>query len=99
MLTTLAELVSKNLRTNDIFARWGGEEFMILLLRTDVDIAYHKANELRIIIEDHQDQIPKFTVSLGVTEIYDYDKELSAFIRVDKALYQAKIKRNDVVKL
>lgn len=99
VLVALTQLVSKHLRTNDIFARWGGEEFLILMPRTDVDIAYDKAQQLRKIIEDHQEQIPKFTVSFGITEIFDYDKELSAFIRVDKALYQAKIKRNDVVKL
>jgi len=99
VLITLAELITKHLRTNDIFARWGGEEFMILLPRTNVDIAYQKAEELRKIIDNHKNEIPHFTVSFGVTQILESDKELSAFIRVDKALYQAKINRNEVVKL
>jgi len=99
VLINLTQLISKNLRTNDIFARWGGEEFLILLPRTDKAIAYKKANELRKMIENHKEQIPHFTVSFGVTQILDYDKEQSAFIRVDKALYEAKIKRNDVVQL
>ena len=99
VLITLTQLVSKHLRTNDVFARWGGEEFLILMPRTDKATAYQKANELRQIIEDHNNQIPHFTVSFGVTEIKEYDKKLSAFIRVDKALYQAKVKRNDVVKI
>jgi len=97
VLVALSELISKHLRTNDIFARWGGEEFMILLPRTNADIAYQKAEELRKIIDNHKNKIPHFTVSFGVTEITDYDKELSAFIRVDKAMYEAKINRNEVV--
>ena len=99
VLVTLAELVTKHLRTNDIFARWGGEEFLILMPRTDKATAYKKAQELRQIIDEHKNKIPHFTVSFGVTELTEYDKELSAFIRVDKALYQAKVKRNDVVQL
>ena len=100
VLISLTKLVGKHLRTNDIFARWGGEEFMILLPRTDVKTAYHKAQELREVIEKYKDNvIPKVTVSLGVTEVLDSDKEQDCFIRVDKALYRAKIKRNDVVKI
>ena len=100
VLVSLTKLISSNLRTNDVFARWGGEEFMILLPRTDVNIAYHKAEELRKLIEEYKDNnIPNITISIGVTQMLDYDKEQSAFIRVDEALYKAKVKRNDVVKL
>lgn len=99
VLIALSKLITANLRANDIFARWGGEEFLILLPRTNVDIAYKKAEQLRSIIDKYKDKIPHFTVSFGVTEVLDYDKELSAFIRVDKALYKAKVNRNDVVQL
>lgn len=99
VLIALTKIISENLRVNDIFARWGGEEFVILLPRTDKATAFKKAKELRQLIDEHQNKIPHFTVSFGVTQILDYDKDQSAFIRVDKALYQAKIKRNDVVKL
>jgi len=100
VLVTLSTLVTKYLRENDIFVRWGGEEFIILLPRTNVSMAYEKAHTLRKIIENYSDTIlPKFTVSFGVTQILTEDKDQSCFIRVDKALYQAKIKRNDVVLL
>ena len=99
VLIALTQLVSKHLRTNDIFARWGGEEFLILLPRTDKATSYDKAQELRKRIEEYQGKIPHITVSFGVTDIREYDKDESAFIRVDQALYQAKIKRNDVVQL
>ena len=99
VLVVLAELITNDIRENDIFARWGGEEFMLLLPRTNVDVAYKKAQELRELLDNHSNEIPHFTASFGVTEVKDYDKEQSAFIRVDKALYRAKEKRNDVVQL
>lgn len=99
VLVVLAELISSNIRENDIFARWGGEEFMLLLPRTKVKEAYKKAQELRELIDNHSNEIPHFTASFGVTEVKDYDKEQSAFIRVDKALYIAKEKRNEVIQL
>lgn len=100
VLIKLVEIVQKHLRINDVFARWGGEEFMILFPRTGIETAYSKAQELRKIIETHEEEgIPKFTVSFGVVEISDKDESRSCFKRVDKALYQAKIKRNDVVML
>ena len=100
VLVTLARIVKQHLRLNDVFARWGGEEFMILLPRTDVDEAYKKAQQLRHIIEIYKDEaLPGFTVSMGVTEILPSDEGMACYKRVDNALYKAKEKRNDVVKL
>ena len=100
VLITLSKLVSKNLRVNDVFARWGGEEFMILLPRTEINDAYAKAEELRSLIEKYSDNtIPNITASFGLTKLLDTDKEQSCFKRVDEALYGAKIRRNDVMKL
>lgn len=98
VLVMLATIVVENLRINDIFARWGGEEFIILLPRTDVNSAYIKAEELRECIEAYTDkELPKITISLGVTDVTDTDDMNSCLQRVDKALYMAKVKRNDVV--
>ena len=97
VLVSLSKLISNNLRLNDIFARWGGEEFMILLPRTNVNAAYNKAQELRALIETQKNNLPFFTASFGVTKVIKEDDNNSVFIRVDKALYEAKVKRNDVV--
>lgn len=100
VLVLLATVVVENLRINDIFARWGGEEFIILLPRTDLDNAYMKAEELRQLIGSYSDiELPQITISMGVTEATDTDDMNSCLQRVDKALFMAKEKRNDVVKL
>lgn len=99
-LIALTKLISKDLRINDIFARWGGEEFIILLPRTDIDAAYIKAQEIRSLVESHVDkELPSITISIGVTEMNDSDTTNTCLQRVDKALYLSKEKRNDVVKV
>ena len=99
VLISLTKLIKKNLRITDIFARWGGEEFMILLPRTNIDNAYKKAQQLRKIVEEYEENgLPKITISLGVTQIKKEDDEHSYYKRVDEALYKAKEKRNDVIK-
>ncbi|RXJ66387.1 hypothetical protein CRV08_12980 [Halarcobacter ebronensis] len=99
-LIALTKLIGKDLRINDIFARWGGEEFIILLPRTDIDTAYIKAQELRTMVELHIDQeLPPLTISIGVTEMNNSDTTKTCLERVDKALYLSKEKRNDVVKI
>ncbi|WP_419773674.1 GGDEF domain-containing protein [Halarcobacter sp.] len=99
-LIALTKLISKDLRINDIFARWGGEEFIILLPRTDIDAAYTKAQEIRTMVESHVNkELPSITVSIGVTEMNNSDTTKTCLQRVDKALYLSKEKRNDVVKV
>ncbi|WP_304545898.1 GGDEF domain-containing protein [Sulfurimonas microaerophilic] len=100
VLIEFTKLINKHIRSSDIFARWGGEEFIILLPKADIDAAYRKAEELRLLVENFEDPyLPKITISLGVAEITDDDKERSCFKRADKALYKAKETRNKVVKL
>jgi len=99
-LIALTNIISKNLRVNDVFARWGGEEFIILLPRTKIDAAYSKAQEIRALVESYiNKELPLVTISIGVTELNDTDTVKTCLERIDKALYLAKVKRNDVVKV
>jgi len=99
-LIALTNLISKNLRINDIFARWGGEEFIILLPRIGINAAYTKAQEICRLVESHVNkELPPVTVSIGVTEIKNSDTTITSLQRVDKALYLAKEKRNEVLKV
>lgn len=100
VLIAIVGIIRNKLRINDIFARWGGEEFIILLPRTNINDAYAKADELRKDIESYIDkELPPVTISAGVSELTDKDDIASCLKRVDTALYLAKVKRNDVVKV
>lgn len=92
VLSKLAVLVGDNLRKSDTFARWGGEEFLILLTETDRDSAKSVAESLRSRIESHRyDRIQGITCSFGVTEVREGDSSTNEIIdRADKLLYRAK---------
>ena len=105
-LKTVAKTIARSLkRPADFCARWGGEEFFVLLPSTDTKGAVGVAEYIRTEIETatvpcDDEQGRKVTVSIGVsTQIPEPDSDMSAFIPLaDAALYQAKEKgRNRVV--
>lgn len=94
------------LRGTDIFGRWGGEEFIVLLPESDTHQASTVAERLRgnlskIEVNSDSDTLIRFTVSIGMTVVENKDELLDDIIRkADKALYQAKAKgRNRVITL
>ncbi|MBZ4672593.1 MAG: response regulator receiver modulated diguanylate cyclase with sensor [Deferribacteraceae bacterium] len=91
VLKRISELVKNRLRKVDVFARWGGEEFIILLPETKLNSAINLAENLRKMIEEAQildDR--KVTVSFGVTEYKNGDTVDSVVKRADDMLYKAK---------
>ena len=54
VLTTLAEVVTAELRSTDIFARYGGEEFVVVCPETDMDGAFVLAEKIRVAIENYR---------------------------------------------
>jgi len=98
-LKTFTDKVTENIRDVDIFARWGGEEFMILMPNANIDNASSVAEKLRKTIEDtNVETVSSLTVSFGVTHCNNDDTTRSFIERVDAALYKAKqMGRNTVV--
>lgn len=99
ILKQLARLIQLHTRDNDLFARWGGEEFVLafdLGIKKGVEIA----NNLRIYIEEEIfDVVEHITCSFGVTEFRIGDSLDSMILRADEALYRAKDNgRNQVCK-
>lgn len=102
VLISFSHAVSARLRKGDVFSRFGGEEFVLMLSKVTRSDAESFANELRELLAAHE--VPteqgevKYTVSIGVVMSNDASN-LSALIkRADKALYQAKrAGRNKVV--
>ena len=91
VLQAVTGLVKENVRANDVVARWGGEEFMVLMPQTDVQAAKSAAEKLRLAIAGYSfDKIGKLTVSFGVAALEPQDDLNSLLKRVDDALYRAK---------
>ena len=88
----LANKLLEQTRESDIIARFGGEEFAIILTNTDKKNALTIAENLRKNIENSVIDGVTFTISIGVDEFdYENDKTLyNSLERADKALYTAK---------
>jgi len=100
VLKKTAATIQSMLRESDVAARVGGEEFMILLPRTDIKKACEIAEKMRKMIENKIHPVAgKVTASFGVAEKGADESADSIFRYVDEALYQAKERgRNGVVR-
>ncbi|MDP3287686.1 MAG: sensor domain-containing diguanylate cyclase, partial [Methyloversatilis sp.] len=98
VLRLLARVGAATVRHRDIFARLGGEEFVVALPDTDAAQALNMGERLRAVFEeqdfDHEwksGQPVPFTVSIGVATRVDGETDLEALLkRADQALYRAK---------
>ncbi|WP_432696255.1 sensor domain-containing diguanylate cyclase [Marinobacterium sp. YM272] len=101
VLKRLADFISANIRDIDFFARWGGEEFVLIFPDIGLEGAISCAEKLRQLI-DAQELEPglKISCSFGVTAYKAGDRFEDLFARIDNALYKAKNSgRNRVVEL
>ena len=91
LLRELTSLVKKHIRKSDFFARWGGDEFVIIMVGVGLKEAKEIIENLREAINSYDFNIPKaVTCSFGITLIYPNDTLESVINRVDKLLYQSK---------
>ncbi len=102
VLTATAELLSRCVREQDVIARWGGEEFILLLPETDAREAAALAERLRremATIRMHQSGIDSpVTASFGVAQREAHHPNLEALISAaDHFLYQSKALGRDRV--
>ncbi len=100
VLAETGKLIKSLCRNEDICARFGGEEFILLLSHCDIDSAQQKAEQIRSAIEQLKPQQLKISASLGVStlpegSLYEF-RDL--FAAADEAAYHAKENgRNQVV--
>ena len=91
ILVNLTKIVTNEIRDTDLFARWGGEEFVILFNNTTYEDAISKSNSIKDIVQNTNHPIAgNITISFGVTQLKDDDILKSTLKRVDLALYEAK---------
>lgn len=93
-LVETARLLRQNLRAHDLCARWGGEEFLILLTQTDREQAQIVAEKLRLLVANlrlpHRQHDIRLTLSLGVTAHQPGWTADACIQTADDALYAAK---------
>ena len=92
-LVEVANLLSANVRKTDIIARFGGEEFIIILPYTNQEAAALIADKLRQLVSKNTFSPFAFplTITLGITEHLQHnDNALKMIKRADKALYKGK---------
>ena len=96
ILKQVASIIEKQIRKSDTAARFGGEEFIILLPNTSAKKAKKVAERIRKKIKQDMKKY-NLTVSGGLTDFKKADTKSSMKQRADKALYQAKEKgRNNI---
>jgi len=99
VLIAISDLLSHHIRTSDTFARWGGEEFLIVLPETKLQDAKRLADKFKQIVQDYK-FLPNVNVtcSFGVAQLHEDDNEASFIKRADNALFAAKrAGRNKVI--
>jgi diguanylate cyclase (GGDEF)-like protein len=104
VIKTLADILVRSVRASDMVVRYGGEEFVIVLMDTDAAAAVGVAEKIRQEVEDTKVPLPGIllqkTISIGIA---DFPGDSDTFWQVvkfaDVALYQAKSHgRNRVVR-
>jgi diguanylate cyclase (GGDEF)-like protein len=104
VIKTLADILMRNVRTSDMAVRYGGEEFLLLLMDTGGDAAMKVAEKIRGEVEATKIPLPggmlQKTISIGVAEFpNDSDTFWQVVKFADVALYKAKSGgRNRVVR-
>ena len=100
VLKQIASIVRSEIRQSDLFIRWGGEEFMILLTNTPKESALVAAEKIRKSFENFEfDTVSKVTCSFGVAGLEEEDSVSKFISKADEAMYQAKVAGRNCVKV
>ncbi|EIK0770801.1 diguanylate cyclase [Vibrio alginolyticus] len=104
VLTGVAKVLEETVRENDIVARFGGEEFVVVMPNTDHENALITAERLRSALSLHcfvteQKEEVRVTCSFGVVTTEDNEMSFKSLCdQADKLLYQAKANGRNCVK-
>ncbi|MED5618193.1 tetratricopeptide repeat-containing diguanylate cyclase [Ideonella sp. BN130291] len=94
VLRTVAQILQERLRTRDLAARLGGEEFLVVLVDSLPAAALEVCERLRAAVQQHPwDELApglQVTVSIGLADVGEADDATQAMQRADDALYRAK---------
>jgi diguanylate cyclase (GGDEF)-like protein/PAS domain S-box-containing protein len=91
VLVELTQLIKKRIRKDDLLVRWGGEEFIVLIPNSELNILHTIAENLRKSVQLHPlKHVGILTCSFGVSDLQKHDTKQTILKRVDEALYASK---------
>jgi diguanylate cyclase (GGDEF)-like protein len=97
-LREIANIIKSNIRKSDILARWGGEEFILILPKTNYLTGLKIANSIRTIIsKTNIEHVGCLTISIGVSHTEFGDSLENIRLLADKCLYEAKKQGRNIV--
>jgi diguanylate cyclase (GGDEF)-like protein len=105
VLQSLGTLLEKNIRKTDIACRYGGEEFVVIMPDTPLEVAIAHAELIRqkiktILLERQNKLIAPITVSIGVSGYPQHGLNVQKILKsADMALYRAKNEGKDSVRV
>jgi diguanylate cyclase len=102
VLKVVTSRIKSNLRERDAIARWGGEEFLLLLVDSDQKSSLDIANRIKSVFETSPikvgEQYISITVSIGVKNVESLDNIQDTINEADTYMYQAKENgRNQII--
>ncbi len=99
VLQKVAEVLLESISYYDTLVRWGGEEFVIIVIDVDEKGMIKYCEKINKIVEENNSEVDlSVTVSIGATLFKKQDTQDSMISRADRALYQAKEKgRNSYI--
>jgi len=99
VLVGISRVLSKSLRSTDMYSRWGGEEFLVLMPETELEGGVAVAEKLRIeVLKFFNDKpIGEISISVGLTAYREGDCVESLLSRADRAMYIAKHRGKNLV--
>jgi len=99
VLQQFGEFLKQNVRGSDFACRYGGEEFILILPGSTLEVAQKRAEKIRAGVKlIDNDKIPKITISAGIAVFPGQGDTQEAVIEAaDKAMYQAKREGRDRV--
>lgn len=98
VLVRIAQIVRSVMRSSDMFARWGGEEFLILQVEADFEDTVSLAERIRQTVKEATfKDVGQVTVSLGVARYENQENTESLVKKADDAMYHAKKEGKDTV--
>jgi len=93
IIKDVADILRRSVRVFDVCARYGGDEFAVVMPGSHLESAAAVADRIRLRIADRQPPVPHepgVTVSIGVAELREGEHARDVLDRADRALYEAK---------